>query len=103
MTTFTYDFDGNKAVRVTIKDGFLLVAFLAFYTTLLTLNYTNSIEFLDSDFTIFNIGIRYLLVYSIAMVIFSVCFNFLFRNQLWNIVMKIDKIDGEVSLRLFFG
>lgn len=97
MTTFTYDYSANKCVRVTFVDALLLVIFVIVYTALLILNYANSINFLESG-SIFNVGIRYLLMYSITMALFSVCFNFLCRNKLWNIILKIDQVDIEVSL-----
>lgn len=97
MTTFTLDYAGIEGVRVRFIDVLLLIGFLIFYLILLALNVTNEIEFLDSSFTLFNTGIRYLLLYAITMVIFSVCFNFLFRHKLWNIVMKIVDVDEEVS------
>lgn len=97
MSTFTYDRGDSNELRVTFFDIVLLVGFLIFYLTLLTLNITNEIEFLDANFTIFNTGIKYLLLYAITMVIFSVCFNFLFRNKLWRIIMKVVEVDEQVS------
>lgn len=96
MVTFTLDRGENKGIRVTFFDVMLLIGFLVYYIGLLTLNYTNKIEFLDGSFTIFNTGIRYLLIYAITMVIFTVCFNFLFRNKLWSILMKVLDVDEEV-------
>lgn len=98
MTTFTYIWEDKRKVLVRFCDGVSLVTFLIFYITLLVLNCTWSIESLDDTFTIFNTGIRYLLMYSITMVIFTAIYNFLFRNQLFNIIVKIDDHDTEVRL-----
>lgn len=97
MTTFTYDRNNLKTIHVTITDALLLIGFLTFYISLLLLNFNNHIEFLDSGFIIFNTGIRYLLLYAITMVIFSVCFNFLFRTKLWNIILNVISVDQAVS------
>lgn len=97
MTTFSFDSHDYTKIRVTFIDVLLLIGFLIFYLVLLVLNFTNKIEFLDPSFTIFNTGIRYLILYAITMVVFSVCFNFLFRNKLWNIILKVISVDKEVS------
>lgn len=97
MSTFTYIWEDKRKVLVRFCDGVRLVAFLVFYITLLVLNCVWSIESLDDTFTIFNTGIRYLLMYSITMVIFTVIYNFLFRKQLFNIIVKIDDHDAEVG------
>lgn len=106
-TTFTYIWEEKKKVLVRFCDGVRLVIFLAFYITLLALNCTWSTESLglDDTFTIFYSGMKCLMMYSITMVIFTVVYNFLFRKQLFNIIVKIDNHDKEVRLNtmLWFG
>lgn len=100
MTTFSYIYDDKTKVLVQHCDRIRFALFLLFYAILLVLNYTWSIASLDNTFTLFNTGIRYLLMYSITMVIFTVIYNFLFHQQLFNIIIQIDEHDLEVSTKL---
>lgn len=99
MTTFTYVWKDERKVMVQFYDIVRLVSFLVFYIILLALNYSWSIVTLESDetFSIFCKGMRCLLMYSNIMVIFTVIYNFRFRKQLFNIIVKIDDHDTEVS------
>lgn len=98
LSTFTYSCEqNNRAVNVKWWDVLLLVFFVIFYTVLFVMNQQGFIKFIDTGSLIFNKGMGYLLTYSFTSVLYSVVTNFLFRNKLWNILVKIDCIDQKVS------